>query len=499
MRILKKCVVISPIKNRLSNSVFAFYLFFLLALLPLIATPLVGDDFAGYLSTGSKLDLNLSLVHNWTIVWDSMPMSTHINIIGQFTAVIWTKFWILISIHLSIPAYLGFYLIKTILFSIFAIQIARFLQRVLTISRLNSLKIVFLLIPLFLTAHFPWSNDPVTGLPLAGLFSFIVGIQAIISLLTLFQLRNFRSSFLSTLWLVIAIFTYELNFSLIFVYLYLLVTSRVVVLNRLNFQHLLIFKDKTLAIVLFPFFTILLVVYLANLNWGTQRNTYGGTTLDINMPTRYLEALAVNSFSTLSPAVWIRGLQLTNLQPWLLFFTLIICIYLYFRLKNSFDFMSFAINSHGGREAFYGLSLWALLGTAIQTLGYKIQEDASFLGYVYLFHLPQVAVLFIAFIILLVWMAKKDGHRRLMIYLSIVIFFMNTISNVSVNLWGHTFFKQNSLLLDALTTESKNNERCVLLAEWEQKANPDQYKVLTREGINQISLKYRSVPYCELK
>ena len=499
LSLLKRNLILNQVGGKIVNSLFAFYLFHLVTLLPIILTPMVADDFAGFLSTGSKLDLNLSIPYNWLLVWNSMPNSTHINVMGQFVSILWTKFWILMSINLSIPAYIGFYLMKAILLTMFAIQLARLLQRVISISLRNSLKLVFLIMPLFLTAHFPWSNDPITGLPLAGLFSFIIAIQAIIALFDLFRLRNFFGCVSSTIWLSLAIFSYEINFSLFFVYVYLFFINRSAISDDFKSPQLSSHRHKQLVFVFLPFFIVLFMVFLANSNWGLQRETYGGTSLSVDSPSKYLEALAVNSFSTFSPAVWIRGLQLTSLQPWVLLVLITICLYLYFRLENLFRLDSVRMKGQEGFQILWCLLVWAFFGTAIQTLSHKIQENASFVGYVYLFHISQVAVLIITYVVLVILKGRHNKWHRLIACLSVAIFFMNTTSNVHVNIWGQTFFRQNTLLLSALTSNSENHERCKLLANWESRENPRYYKILVREGVDQISLEYRNAIYCESK
>jgi hypothetical protein len=186
-------------------------------LYPLVFTPIHGDELISPFVFISAYD------GSFINYFDKFSLETdgHFNFLGEIIGVAWLATWTrLFSEYNSVGVlHFAYYVIKTLCiigFLLIAFRLSK--QNNSNFKNRSHFIIVLMSFCIVSIYHVNWSSDPVGNYPLVGYFSASIGGLFIILLTSKVKLKTF----LIFLLLLVSIFYYEMNLSLIFVLIYYL-------------------------------------------------------------------------------------------------------------------------------------------------------------------------------------------------------------------------------------------------------------------------------------
>ena len=459
------------------------FLVYLLIIVPIIITPLIADDFGGLFTPQNIVDSENSWIEQFGHAVNNINSGTHLNIIGQFLAKITYKIWIEISQSLGISFLYGFWVMKIIVHLLLLLTLMRLFWIFGYKSFIYNLNIIIVGYGLFAVNHGLWSNDPIVSYPLPGLFASTIALLAIISFIEFLEKSGIRSFLKFLILTCIAPLVYEINVSIFAFYFAYWILKKSVRKNWKNFVG-------TLVSILMSSLSLFLVTVLKNGNSAE----YTGTQLATVDFFRFLRSL-IYSISSLAPfKAWIEPIS-SNPIP--LFISLIPLGLLVFRFIINVDFNFSKEGDQIGisrkKTAFLFL-IWGISATAIQSLTVKIQIEASYFGFVYLFY----STLFVSVLIFCFFYLKEiQIHFNLRLILAVIIS-VNLIANCySSLLLFREYLPSTNLINNVFNLQSTNQERCRLEKEWLiSRTWPEYYKIETLESLDIYSQRIRKSDFC---
>lgn len=183
------------------------------ALWPVLTTPVVADDFVTPFSQIDVAGLNPFTIWEWALT--SAPTVGHFNFVGQFvggtTSLVWM---LLISNGIKFSTVLGG--TKLLVFVLCALAGARFVREGLRLAEVEisawwARTVVAVVLFASLQIHMPWSNDPVASFPGSGYASVAVGLGYLSVVAVAVRRRTWRSAVVAAVLGVAAILYYEIN------------------------------------------------------------------------------------------------------------------------------------------------------------------------------------------------------------------------------------------------------------------------------------------------
>jgi hypothetical protein len=442
-------------------------------------TPLMGDDFGGVFTGFNYRSLNMGVVEIFRETFSLVQDGSHVNFIGQLISVFWFKIIMTLALNFGLPITYFYVLLKIILYTILIKLIQVTYSKIYPLSQFNPflLSLSFLL---YFQIRAAWSNDPLTSFPFAGIF---VGITILINIIVFHKIIDSRGSYKYLLLIILNYLTflvYEINFA---VFAYQTVWLILHLKKRsIPIQSKILF---TLSILI----SVLLVAYTL-INLGSKKSAYAGTSFSENGILQFGKTFGTTLFS-LSPIFsWPKSYQLL-MNGWeerLLAFLLVllviwVIILTVSGLKTPGVFLQNKRMSLNEYMPVLPLAAMSLSAIAIQSLTLKVQNDIRSPSQVYTYLVPLLLLGIIGTSKFLSGFINIMGSGRVLITLIICVTIQTTF-NFGINqiLWKE--YSSNTKLLNSLTSNSTNESRCTVLADWNRRTWPTYYRSQVNKGVD---------------
>ena len=474
-------------------------------LFPILSSPLVADDFAApfYQFKSIGFGLTPAVKYGWNNAYGGvnfrilgMPFGSiihflYVDLAGRFGIRISTSYFIT-----KLAVYLGI--------GIAAAWVCNELLRLAgkTLSRWSVLFVSSTVIFVSLQNHAMWSNDPVSGYPLAGFGSVILGL-AVLG----FSLRTVRIGITTSRIAGLAILTttsvlyYELNVGMIIGIAPLLA---IVALRSGPGASLSFFsKIKKLMVVSIPCVVPALALVWGRILSGSSTQSYGGTT--IRLGSRALQTFLSGMISTLPGSGWALSQEilggsirfLAGVLPIVALLVLVVTMFLYSenhqsKQKQNFDIWLVA-------AGVMSLFLFWVVGVGVQSVTSKVQDESPRIGYVYTYYAigATVVALLISLVVLYFGSSLRMKTSAIVVALTLIVV---ASCQLTIN-WRlmdkmHAALEPNRALLAAFSSQPDVPDRCRALIDWTNGGWPIYYEEGMTNGLQAAYLHYHREEFC---
>ena len=464
---------------------------FVVATLPLIAVPLVGDDF-GSLTNPEIIDIaNQPLYKLFSSVIELNNQSLHFNFLGQLAALLWVKFALFLNKIQLMDFNQAFYLTKFCVYIVFYAATSFALSIFAKIRIKHSLVVICFIMPIFLQNRAAWSNDPLSSTPFAGLISVSVAIYVIALFISKIDRFSWLDVALITSLNFIAVMIYELNVVVVIIELIILIP---LIFKRNNSN----FRTFRLAFLLDAFFLFIyfLVISAKTL---TVTNTYSGTQFEIGDIAQQFKIVISALFSVFPVFSWNKSIEvlgLSSIQVTLILFisiTLGIVIYK-FIVFSGVSFLKH--NSSEKKMRFLPLVMFWVIPSITQSLTLKYQME--FIGplSVYIFVVYQLVSISIISSVFLLQNLSSLQKQNVLLSVLISISFFQLLLNIGLTKNLNENYKDNIAIIKTLSKETTSDLRCKVLDEWLRHDWPNYYRENLLISIDKYSDSINKEAYC---
>ena len=472
-------------------------------LYPILATPVVADDFANpfvQADTGGP-SLGDGLSYGWRGAINGASFRIVGNMVGAFTN--WMFLFLSATFDVGISSlYAG---LKFVMIIACAASMAwcwscltALTGRSITFGR--ALGVVSLTFFRPLLIHAFWSNDPVGNYPLVGFGSTALAFAFLALVLRFVGEPSPLRAAAATAGAVVAVGYYELNVGAVMGagFVLALFTIRRWPQPTVRWRVLL----GSAAIVVTP---ACFLVYGRTVT-GEQAETYGGTTVRLGRVAA--ETFGLGVLSSLPGAAWglsIRTLGGTLGMVWLAIGVVALLAGISFVWIRSFrghEIFPRADVQHSVTLAFAlaCVTFW-FVAVGIQAITVKVQDEVIELGYVYTSYCVGAAVVALALAAAIrSLVARRDlwslyGPAFIAVSLAFVLVQLTVNWRLSEQL--NASLVPNRQLLDAFDDDAPVPERCQALANWTAGGWPDYYETGMVDGLEVAYEYYFDEPFCD--
>jgi hypothetical protein len=347
-----------------------------------------------------------------------------------------------------------------------------------------------------------WSNDPVSGYPLAGFGSVILGL-AVLG----FALRTVRigvNTFRITVLTIIttaSVLYYELNVGMIMGIAPLLAISA---LRRTPSKQSSFFsKSKNLVIVSIPCVIPALALLWGRILSGSSSQSYGGTT--IRLGSRALHTFLNGMISTLPGSAWPLSREilggsvgfLAGVLPIALLIVLVVTMFLYSETqlkKENQNFNVWLVAAGVG-----SLLVFWFAGVGVQSVTTKVQNESPRIGYVYTYYAIGATVVALLISLAILYFGSSLRMKTSTVVVALVLTVVASCQ-LTVN-WRlmdkmHAALEPNRALLVAFSSDATVPYRCRALLDWSNGGWPDYYEEGMIAGVQSAYRHYHREEFC---
>ena len=474
-------------------------------LFPILSTPLVADDFAApfYQLKDAGFGVRPAIEFGWNNAYGGvnfrilgMPFGSvvhflYVDLAGQFGIPISTSYFIT-----KLMVYLG----TGIVVSLVCGELLGLAGK--TLSRWSVLFVSSTVVFVSLQNHAMWSNDPVSGYPLAGFGSVILGLAVLA-----YSLRSVRLGITAsritglTILTTASVLYYELNVGIIVGVAPLLAIATLRSASVSSFS--LFSKIKKLVFVSIPCVVPAIALGWGRILSGSSTQSYGGTT--IRLGNRALDTFLSGMISTLPGSAWALSKEtlggsigfLTGVVPIVGLISLVVVIFLYSesqrpREKQSFDVWLFS-------AGLTSLLIFWFFGVGIQSISAKVQDESPRIGYVYTYYAIGATVVALLVSLMILHFGSSLRRKTSAIVVGLVLLVIGSCQ-LTVN-WRlmdkmYTSLEPNRALLAAFSSRSDIPHRCRALLDWTNGGWPAYYEEGMTNGLQAAYLHYHDEKFC---
>ena len=371
-----------------------------------------------------------------------------------------------------------------------------------TLSRWSVLFVSSTVIFVSLQNHGVWSNDPVSGYPLAGFGSVILGLAVLVC-----SLRTIRLGITASRITVLTIVTttsvlyYELNVGMIMGITPLLVISAI--RHAPDAQTSIFSRFKKLLLVSIPCFVPALALIWGRILSGSSTQSYGGTT--VRLGSQAIHTFLNGIISTFPGSAWALSREslggsinvLAGVFPIVAILVVVVTMFLYSesqqtRAKQKFD--AWLVTA-----GLTSLLIFWFVGVGVQSVTSKVQDESPRIGYVYTYYAIGATV-----VALLISLAVLYFGPLLRIKSSIVVaaLILSVIASCQLTVnWRlmdkmYSSLEPNRALLVAFSSQTSIPYRCRALLDWSNGGWPDYYEEGMINGLQAAYNHYHHEDFC---
>ena len=474
-------------------------------LFPVLSTPLVADDFAApfYQLKDAGFGVRPAIEYGWNNAYGGV----NFRILGMPFGSAVQFLYVDLAGRFGIPATTSYFLIKLgvylgigILASLVCNELLQLAGK--TLSRWSVLFVSSTIIFVSLQNHGMWSNDPVSGYPLAGYGSLILGLAVLAYSLRTVRLDITASRIAGlTILTTASVLYYEINVGIIVGVAPLLAIATLRSTQDAPFSFLT--KISRLMFVLIPCVVPALALGYGRVLSGSATQTYGGTT--IRLGSHALNTFLRGMISTLPGSSWALSKEflggsigfLAEVVPIVGLVVLVVTMFLYSESQQKSEMQ----HSDGWllTASLMSLLLFWFVGVGIQSVTTKVQDESPRIGYVYTYYAigATVAALLISFITL--YFGSSLRLKLSSVIVGLVLLIIGSCQ-LTVN-WRlmdkmNASLEPNRALLAAYSSQAPVPYRCRALLDWTGGGWPSYYEEGMTNGLQAAYLHYHGEMFC---
>jgi len=474
-------------------------------LFPILSTPLVADDFAApfYQFDSARPGAISAIKHGWNNAYGGVNFRLLGMPLGSFIHFLYVDLASRLGIQIStsyfitkLVVYLGIGIIGAVVCG----ELLRLAGK--TLSLWSVLFVSSTVIFVLLQNHGMWSNDPVSGYPLAGFGSVILGLAVLAYSLKSIRLGITRSRMTRlTILTTASVLYYELNVGIIVGVAPLLALAALRGAPDTSFSF--ISKIKRLMIVAIPCVVPALALGWGRIVSGSSTQLYGGTT--IRLDSRAVDTFLSGIISTLPGSAWALSKEflggsiglLAGVFPIVGLIAVVTFMFLYSESQQTKE------RQRSDRwlltAGLISLLLFWVIGVGVQSVTAKVQDESPRIGYVYTYYAigATVVALLVSFVVL--YFGSSSRLKTTTVVVALALMFLG-LFQLSIN-WSlmdkmHATLEPNRALLVAFSEQPEIPHRCQALLAWTYGPWPDYYEKGMIDGLQAAYSHYHQEKFC---
>lgn len=471
-------------------------------LFPILSNPLVADDFAApfYQFYSEGFGVTPALKYGWNNAYGGV----NFRILGMPFGSVISFLYVDLAGRFGIPVSTSYFIVKLMVYlgiGIVASWMCGELLRLAgkTLSQWSVLFVSSTVLFVSLQNHGLWSNDPVSGYPLAGFGSVILGL-AVLG----FSLRIVRMGITSsriailTILATTSVLYYELNIGMI-----MGIAPLLAVATLRNTQNSFSTKIKKLMFVSIPCVVPALALLWGRILSGSSTQSYGGTT--IRLGSRALHTFLNGMISTLPGSAWTLSKEilggsvgfLAGILPIVLLLVLVVTLFLYSEAQQKKENQNF--NVWLVAAGLGSLFIFWFVGVGVQSVTTKVQDESPRIGYVYTYYAIGATVVALLISLMILYFGSSLRMKTSTVVVTLVLIVIASCQ-LTVN-WRlmdkmHAALEPNRALLAAFSSQPDIPERCRALLDWTNGGWPIYYEEGMTNGLQAAYLHYHREEFC---
>ena len=474
-------------------------------LFPILSNPLVADDFAApfYQFYSEGFGVTPALKYGWNNAYGGV----NFRILGMPFGSVIHFLYVDLAGRFGIPVSTSYFMVKLMVYLGIGIVTSWVCGELLrlagkTLSRWSVLFVSSTVLFVSLQNHGLWSNDPVSGYPLAGFGSVILGL-AVLG----FSLRIVRMGITSSRIAILTILTtasvlyYELNVGIIMGIAPLLVIAAL--RNGPEVSPSFLSNTKNLMLVSIPCVIPALALGLGRILSGSSTQTYGGTT--IRLGSRALKTFLSGMISTLPGSGWVISQEIlggsigffAGVLPIVALLVLVVTMFLYSETqetKQKQDVDVWVIST-----ALVSLLFFWCVGVGVQSVTSKVQDESPRIGYVYTYYAIGATVVALLISLLILYFGSSPRLKASTLIFALALTLIASCQ-LTVN-WRlmdkmYASLEPNRALLIAFSSQDPAPYRCRALLDWTNGGWPSYYESGMTNGLQTAYFHYHGEKFC---
>lgn len=474
-------------------------------LFPILSSPLVADDFAAPFYQFKSIGFGVTPAIKYG--WKNAYGGVNFRILGMPFGSMMHFLYVDLAGRFGIRISTSYFMTKLVVYLGIGIVAAWVCNELLQVAgkQLSNWTVLFVsstVIFVSLQNHAMWSNDPVSGYPLAGFGSVILGL-AVLG----YCIRTTRTGITGKRVTVLTILTttsvlyYELNVGMIIGIAPLLAIATL--RNGPDISPSFFSKIKKLMFVSVPCVVPILALVWGRILSGSSTQSYGGTT--IRLGSRALHTFVSGMISTLPGSGWALSKEilggsigfLAGVLPIVALLVLVVTMFLYSESKRTKEKQ----NSDNRLVAAGLISLlvfWAV-GVGVQSVTSKVQDESPRIGYVYTYYAFGATVVALLISLVVLYFGSSLRMKTSTVVVALVLTVVASCQ-LSVN-WRlmdkmHAALESNRALLAAFSSQPDIPERCRALIDWTNGGWPIYYEEGMTNGLQAAYWHYHREEFC---
>ena len=474
-------------------------------LFPILSSPLVADDFAAPFYQFKSIGFGITPAVQYG--WNNAYGGVNFRILGMPFGSVIHFLYVDLAGRFGIRISTSYFITKLVIYLGIGIVTAWVCNELLRLAgkRLSNWTVLFVsssVVFVSLQNHAMWSNDPVSGYPLAGFGSVILGL-AVLG----FALRTVRIGFntfriaVLTILATASVLYYELNVGMIMGIAPLLTIATL--RNRQNASPSFLSKIMKLVVVSIPCVVPALALLWGRILSGSSSQSYGGTT--IRLGSRALHTFLNGMISTLPGSAWPLSTEilggsvgfLAGVLPIALLIVLVVTMFLYSETqlkKENQNFNVWLVAAGVG-----SLLVFWFAGAGVQSVTTKVQDESPRIGYVYTYYAIGATVVALLISLAILYFGSSLRMKTSTVVIALVLTVVASCQ-LTVN-WRlmdkmHAALEPNRALLVAFSSDATVPYRCRALLDWSNGGWPDYYEEGMINGLQVAYNHYHQQDFC---
>ena len=347
-----------------------------------------------------------------------------------------------------------------------------------------------------------WSNDPVSGYPLAGFGSVILGLSVLAYSLKSVRLGITRSRIAGlTILTTVSVLYYELNVGIILGVAPLLALAALRSAPDVSIS--LFSKIKKLTIVSIPCVVPALALGWGRIVSGSTTQLYTGTS--IRLGSRAVSTFLSGLISTLPGSAWALSKEflggsigrLAGVFPIVGLIAVVTLMFLYSESQQTRE------RQHSDKwlliAGLISLLLFWFVGVGVQSVTAKVQDESPRIGYVYTYYAIGATVVALLISLILLYFGSSLRLKTTTVTVGLVLLIVGTCQ-LTVN-WRlmdkmNASLEPNRALIAAFSSQSDIPHRCRVLLVWTGGGWPSYYEDGMTKGLQAAYLHYHGEKFC---
>jgi len=474
-------------------------------LFPILSSPLVADDFAApfYQFRSTGFGVTTAAKYGWNNAYGGV----NFRIIGMPFGSVIHFLYVDFAGRFGIPISTSYFITKLIVYLGIGVSTAWVCSELLrlagkTLSRWTITFVSSTVIFVSLQNHGMWSNDPVTGYPLAGFGSVILGLTVLAFSLRIVRLGITGSRiFALTILTSVSVLYYELNVGMIMGITPLLTISAL--RSAPGAQASFFSRLKKLVVVAIPCVTPALALVWGRMISGSSTQSYGGTT--IRLGSRAIHTFLSGMISTLPGSAWALSKEilggsiglLAGVLPIVGLLALVVTMFLKSESQKKHENQNSDIWLLAAGLS--SLLVFWLVGVGVQSITSKVQDESPRIGYVYTYYAIGATVVGLLISLAVLYFGSARRIKTSTIAVAFILTFIATCQ-LTVN-WRlmdkmYATLEPNRALLVAFSSRPDIANRCDALLDWTKGGWPIYYEEFMARGLQTAYLHYHDEEFC---